>query len=209
MDQDRVRMLVAPGFAFDGSGGQRTGTSQTEARTKIMLRVFHRTALLVCLIVTGVAPHAAQTCRTDIPPTHPAGRLIDHTDGRVVDLATGLMWAQCAEGLSGARCATGSAEQLNWQQALQRAADSTFAGYSDWRLPNRKELDSLVERRCYDASIDATAFPNTPSKGFWSSSPSAGVSEHAWVVEFGNGDEGYGVKSGVAYVRLVRNLRFD
>jgi hypothetical protein len=55
------------------------------------------------------------------------------------------MWKQCAEGLSGATCQTGSAQTFTWANALAHAEASTFANYTDWRLPNVKELSSLVE----------------------------------------------------------------
>jgi hypothetical protein len=53
-------------------------------------------------------------------------------------------------------------------------------------------------------AIDGTAFPNTPSEVFWSSTPWAGSSSSAWGVDFsygyaGNGDVGYSYR-----VRCVR-----
>ena len=88
---------------------------------------------------------------------------------------------------------------------MQRATDATFAGQTDWRLPNKNELESLVERRCYDPAINARFFPNTPSNWFWSSSPYAGYSDDAWGVNFNNGYVGNPYNKGHAlYVRLVR-----
>lgn len=59
---------------------------------------------------------------------------VDNQDGTVTDEATGLMWQQADDG-----------SRRNWQDALSYAENSTFAGYSDWRLPNIKELQSIVE----------------------------------------------------------------
>lgn len=59
---------------------------------------------------------------------------VENADGTVSDKATGLMWRQAD-----------SNKGLNWQQALQYAQNSTFGGYSDWRLPNAKELQSIVD----------------------------------------------------------------
>lgn len=72
-------------------------------------------------------------------------RYVDNGDGTVTDNATGLMWAQSDSG-------TG----MNWEDALawvqlQNAAN--YAGYSDWRMPNAKELQSIVD---YDRSPDTT-----------------------------------------------------
>ena len=55
-------------------------------------------------------------------------------DGTVTDHATGLMWQQADSG-SG----------MDWEDALAYAAGSTLAGHDDWRLPNIKELQSLVD----------------------------------------------------------------
>jgi len=71
--------------------------------------------------------------------------LIDNGDGTITDLATGLMWSQDDSG-------TG----LNWEDALayvQELNDANHLGYSDWTLPNAKELQSIVD---YDRSPDAT-----------------------------------------------------
>lgn len=174
-----------------------------------MFQVTQSTVLVACLMLVGVAPATAQFCNTNVPITHPSGRLVDNRNGTVTDSATGLMWKKCAEGLSGAGCTTGTAQQLKWQQALQRGANTTFAGYSDWRLPNKNELESLVERSCENPSINVTAFPGTPSNkvglsDFWSSSPYAGNSYEAWYVNFNGGKvTGYG-KNSTKYARLVR-----
>ncbi|QVL49258.1 MAG: DUF1566 domain-containing protein [Thiocapsa sp.] len=148
--------------------------------------------------------HAAQTCRDDIRATAPDSRYQDNGNGTVTDRATGLIWKQCAEGRSGAGCATGSAQTFTWQAALQHAEAAVFAGSSLWRLPNKNELASLVERRCYDPAINATFFPNTPSSVLWSSSPYADFSDNAWIVGFGGGGVYYYLKDLTFYVRLVR-----
>jgi len=66
----------------------------------------------------------------------------DSGDGTVTDSATGLIWAQADSG-------TG----MNWEDALAQAEGSTLGGYDDWRLPNVKELQSLVD---YTRSPDTT-----------------------------------------------------
>lgn len=73
----------------------------------------------------------------------------DNNDGTITDHATDLMWDK-----------TGSTEGKNWQQALawaQQKNTENFLGYSDWRLPNAKELQSIVD---YDRSPTLT---NTPA----------------------------------------------
>lgn len=158
----------------------------------------------IALFFVAVGAQGAQTCRNDILATAPDSRFQDNGNGTVTDLATGLIWKQCAEGLTGVDCATGSPSTFTWQQALQHAADHDFAGSALWRLPNKNELASLVERRCSNPAINTISFPNTPSSAFWSSSPHAGYSYGAWSVDFGYGYVSYNYKSYQRYVRLVR-----
>ena len=162
-------------------------------------------ALLFTLLTCAQA--AAQTCRTEteVPSTTPAGRFLVHGNGTVTDTATGLIWAQCAEGLSGSACTEGTAATFTWADALIRARDSTHAGYTDWRLPNVKELSSIVEERCYDPAINLAVFPNTPSSYFWSASPYGRSSDNAWNVYFYDGYASYYGRSYDNHVRLVRS----
>ena len=71
--------------------------------------------------------------------------LKDNGDGTVTDDNTGLMWMK-----------TDSGRGMTWEEALAYAENSTYAGYSDWRLPNAKELQYLVD---YTRSPDTTRSP--------------------------------------------------
>lgn len=172
-------------------------------------------------LVTGVAlllsvqALYAQTCNGSVITTAPDSRYTGNGDGTVTDNQTGLMWIQCSEGLSSTStvCDTGSAATYTWQDALTQAQtvnSSGFAGHSDWRLPNRNELASLVERSCHSPAINATFFPATASLSYWSSSPDAynpitTSSAYAWRVGFGLGDIGIDYKDSIYCVRLVRD----
>jgi Protein of unknown function (DUF1566) len=130
------------------------------------------------------------------------------TSGTVTDERTGLMWEQCARGLSGAACTNGSATSFTWQAALAAVTSANsvaYLGYTDWRLPNVRELRSLVEECRLSPSINEVAFPATPAAGFWSSSPRvAAAATGAWVVSFASGASGNGVRTATNNLRLVR-----
>ncbi|WP_200153020.1 DUF1566 domain-containing protein [Chromatium okenii] len=128
---------------------------------------------------------------------------VDNADGTVTQSNTGLMWAKCSEGQSGTNC-TGDAKKMNWSAALTAANNSNLGGYNDWRLPNFKELQALVDYSRYNPAIDTTQFPNTPGSWFWSGSPDAFNSNYAWGVHFGYGFANDDYRSNDVHVRLVR-----
>jgi hypothetical protein len=146
-------------------------------------------------------PSASGECATGILETTPSTGYTLMESGAVVrHEATGLEWRRCPEGMtwSGSSCG-GSATTMTWQEALQHAD-----GVSGWRLPNKKELRSIVEQCRVGPAINQQAFPNTPSSDFWSASPYAGASDRAWGVNFDTGN-GYGSYKSYNYrVRLVR-----
>ncbi|MBN2362299.1 MAG: DUF1566 domain-containing protein [Deltaproteobacteria bacterium] len=123
----------------------------------------------------------------------------------VADAVTRLIWQGCTAGQTGATCQTGSGEIKTWQQALAYCEGLTWGGSSDWRLPDTKELASLVDDTRVEPSIDVTAFPATPESWFWSSSSYAKNCSAAWSVEFQKGSVIYFFgKILTEYVRCVR-----
>lgn len=80
-------------------------------------------------------------------PEYGRNRFVDNGDGTITDQATGLTWMQVDSGhLKAGRAGDG---RLTWAQALRWAEDLTYAGHDDWRLPNIKELHSIVDyTRC-------------------------------------------------------------
>jgi len=159
--------------------------------------------LLLLIFISGNL--YAQTCDDYIPNNWHDSRYTDNGNGTVTDKKTNLMWKKCSEGQSGSNCGTGTATTYNWQAALQHANTHTFVGKSDWRLPNIKELKSLVAFNCHNPSINLSVFPKTPAGYFWSASPNASFPvSTAWLLNFGNGDSNIYTLDISSRVRLVR-----
>jgi pimeloyl-ACP methyl ester carboxylesterase len=148
---------------------------------------------------------AQQECPPGIPRSTPDTDFNDHGDGTVTHKPTGLMWKRCLEGASGLDCTGEAPSTHSWQAALQLAEGSTFAGHDDWRLPNIKELASIVELGCYGPVINLGVFPNDPGPMVWSGSPDAFLRpDMAWAIDFYYGLNGVSVRSSDNQVRLVR-----
>jgi uncharacterized protein DUF1566 len=75
----------------------------------------------------------------------------DNGDGTITDRATGLTWSKLDSGHL--KAGENKDGKLNWEQALGWAENLEYAGHSDWRLPNAKELQSIVD---YTRSPDTT-----------------------------------------------------
>lgn len=164
-----------------------------------------RTALLLASALASI-PAMAQTCQPNLNESTPAARfVIDANKGTVLDKTTGLMWKQCSEGQSGPGCANGTAGYFRWTDALIRSATSTDGGYNDWRLPNIKELQSLVEEKCSSNAINLTVFPNTSAGLYWTGSPYINrFNSYSWIVNFDNGSVTQAHRASYNPVRLVR-----
>jgi hypothetical protein len=164
------------------------------------------TAFLLLAALTGARPGIAEQVCDGTRATHSASRFEDNGDGTVTDRQSGLVWKRCSEGQAwdGGTC-TGGASTYAWQQALQLADTASYAGKDDWRLPELKELASIVERACHSPAIDQWVFPATPSAWYWSSRSVTSCSGGAWGVSFEYGDAGSDDEGSANHVRLVRS----
>jgi hypothetical protein len=137
-------------------------------------------------------------------------RFTAHSDGTVSDVRTGLMWKSCPEGTSGDNCATGShvpfekaADVVSRLSSANKAADQ---GYSDWRVPTRNELASLVNRACSNPSILSAVFSKNEAKSYISANVDANApADNVWAVDFSDGNVSISPWSNRGYyLRLVR-----
>lgn len=175
-------------------------------------------AVQLCLVAVAALASAsvmAQTCKTgSIEASVNPDRLIDNGDGTVTDAKTGLMWSQCSLGQTWSD--TGCKEEaasLSWQQALQAANqfnhNGGLAGHSDWRIPNVKELGSLVEHQCHSPAINLAFFPDTPSATYLAATvnvdPLTGNVLGGRSINFETGSDLTPETSTRRHVRLVRS----
>lgn len=173
-----------------------------------MISVQHKLAVLALALC---ATNAAAECNTLLKPTFNESAVTAEANGVAVDSKTGLMWMRCSLGYvwqqgSCVRDESKPAEFI-WSDALQAAAGAkSFAGYQDWRMPNRKELASIVEGACFDPAINLTVFPGTEAKGYWSSTPNNFNESFAWAVNFINGDHVSTSRTNLFAVRMVRQV---
>jgi len=119
----------------------------------------------------------------------------------VRDRNTGLVWA--ADG-NAAGCFNG--QTAFWNTAVDWCYNLDFGGYTDWRLPNIKELQSIVHYGEMYPAIDEAFFPNTKDERYWSSTTwSSGITTSAFTIDLRSGAFAGGVKAGEhCYLRAVR-----
>ena len=122
---------------------------------------------------------------------------VDGTGSCVTDNLTGLMWPANANLAAAIR---------TWQQALDDANALNLCSFTDWRLPNRKELRSLINYNLANnaATLNTQGFSNVQAGDYWSSSSSAGNPALAWVVLMSDGLVFADGKSTFNYVWPVR-----
>jgi len=123
----------------------------------------------------------------------PEPRFADNGDGTMIDNLTGLMWTKDANLPN---------SPVTWQQALDRANSLTLADYSDWRLPNVNELESLINTNEADSAawLTTQGFTNVlQTEYYWSSTTFAAGPGDAWIVGMRNGSMGISSKPNVYY----------
>ncbi len=142
-------------------------------------------ALVVITFYTILTGQAFAVCNTAITESTPDSRFTINGD-TVTDNQTGLIWMRCSVGKSwdGSTC-TGTATLVNWKTALETAENFVFAGADNWRLPNIKELTSIMEFSCSAPALNENIFPNNTASIYYSSSYQDPSSVRAVLLETG------------------------
>jgi hypothetical protein len=115
--------------------------------------------------------------------TEPVTSRFEFHGNTVYDNKTDLTWMRCSYGQqwSDDGGCSGSADLMDWDGAMGLHLQGTTA----WRLPERDELQSIVDHRCKRPAINEAVFPATPSIQYWTSTMSG--PSYAWIIYFRTG----------------------
>ncbi len=178
---------------YDGSGGPT-----------ILNKQLLKTGQTTCYDGAGSIITCAGTKQDGDLQKGVARSYTDNGNGTISDNATGLMWQKCDVGLSGNDCLTGTATLMNFATATSTCAGLSLGGFSNWRIPNVKELWTIVDYGTFNPSINVTYFPNTPYDwGTWSSTVFR-LQRSSYLVDFSDGVNSWTGFSFTRYLRCVR-----
>ena len=119
----------------------------------------------------------------------------DNGNETVTDIKTGLVWQKGDDGTT-----------RNWETALSYCEGLSLGGKTDWRLPNIKELSSIVDYTKHTFTIDDafSTLLNSSSIGYWSSTTYFSSTSYKWGVSFYTSGWSSGGNTNSNYVRCVR-----
>jgi len=166
---------------------------------------------LTSLLMLNLA--SAQVCLPDVTPQTMTPANFDFSiSGEAKDNLSELIWARCVVGQTwnGINC-VGAPKKLTWQEALLEA--QTLNGSGDgWRVPDIKELNTIIDRQCAFPPVNLVIFPDTPTSqdnGLWSSTPyivEEDAKTNAWYMSLGFGQMNYRAVSTSNFVRFVKGF---
>ncbi|MBM4136018.1 MAG: DUF1566 domain-containing protein [Nitrospira sp.] len=116
-------------------------------------------------------------------------------DTAIIDNLTGLMWVKSPD-----------STKRTWADAITYANDLVLCGFTDWRLPNIKELRSLINYGLADPDtwLNGQGFTNVQSDDYWSSTTFASNTDLAWFVRMSGGGVNVNAKTNSNYVWPVQ-----
>ncbi len=154
----------------------------------------------------------------DVLASTPTDRFtLDDADSEVVtDQLTGLMWMRCELGYNWnsfeRACSLDLAQQQKYGfiealRAVDVANNASVSGYSDWRMPNIKELSSIIEYKCSSPAMNVEIFSGAQTSAVWTNTPIDDYFDglQAWGVQFANGSPNLINVGDEINVRLVRD----
>ncbi len=141
----------------------------------------------------GTKKFHVRAVRDRVTPTSVTNQFTNNGNGTIKDNLTGLTWQQVP-----------TTDTLTWENALTYAEGLTFGGFSDWRLPNIKELQSLNDERIVTPSVSTTFFSTIGVKKYWSSTSLPNQTTRAWYLSTQFGITTYELKTARLAVICVR-----
>lgn len=135
--------------------------------------------------------HVRAVREIDYPPVIPI-QFTDNGNGTVTDNLTGLVWVKVVY-----------ADTITWEDALVYAESLSFAGQTDWRLPNIKELQSICQQTISNPTI-SNSFFSVGIKKIWSSTTLPNQTTKSWYIDSREGIATYDVKTNKHSVLCVR-----
>lgn len=134
----------------------------------------------------------------------PSPRFMDNANGTVTDNLTGLIWLKNANCFSARTWTQALSDANNLASGQCSLTDGSSAG--NWRLPNRKELRSLINYGQTNSAtwLNPSYFSNVQASGYWLSTTYAINTSYAWFVRMDSGYVGFNDKSSNYYVWPVR-----
>jgi hypothetical protein len=121
---------------------------------------------------------------------HRQSSFVDNQDGTITDSLTGLTWQQ--------QDSTGA---YTWEGALDYSENMDFAGCTAWRLPNRKELENVIDRAQSNPAINSNLF-SWNATTYWTSTP-VGNTGNIWIVDLQTGRKNKALPASNHYVIAV------
>lgn len=133
----------------------------------------------------------------------PNPRFTDNGNETVTDNLTGLIWLKSGNCFGKRTWAQALADCNNLAHGSCGLTDGSSAG--DWRLPNIKELQSLIDYGRWNPALPAGhPFMVKVDDYYWSSTTYASSTDYAWYMDFYDGTDNYYYKLNYNYVRAVR-----
>jgi len=190
-------------WSSDKYTGVMGNTSENTPGAELAFGVNFGTGHIKAYNISAGPKHLVRFVRGNL--TYAVNLFQDNGDGTISDLATGLMWQK-----------TDNGSGIDWEHALayvQMQNKTNYLGHNDWRLPNTKELQSLVDYTRSPGATDpanvgpainplfsCTAITNDGGKAdypyYWTGTSAIskpnGVDSNAWYVAFGRAENGNG-----------------
>jgi hypothetical protein len=172
----------------------------------------HKFIMLFIILIFSYQSVANQYCSDEQESPTPDSRYTIYTDGTAIDHQTNLIWMRCTIGRT-INSNTNNCDRFSeapkyiWKDALDLASNYTFAGHSDWRLPNIKELISIIDTTCAVPAANKNIFPSLERNdtGYWSSTLQKSFEGGVNVVLFANGRSVFTTVESSHFILLVRS----